>query len=443
MSSPDLAVRATRVVVDGRMRAATVGVRDGVITAVDPLDASTAAREVVELGPDEVLVPGVVDTHVHINEPGRTDWEGFATATSAALAGGVTTLLDMPLNSVPPTVTADALYVKRQAATGQCRTHVGFWGGVTPSSLPALPELLDAGVFGVKCFLAESGVPEFPPLTVEQLEAAARVVAGRDAVLLVHAEDPAELSTAPAPRGGDYASFVASRPPEAEAAAVRDVVDVARRTGCRMHVVHVSSSAGVRVLREARQAGIPVTAETCPHYLVFDAESIPDGAPQYKCCPPIRGRNDQEHLWQALDEGILDVVVSDHSPAPPGLKHLENGDVAAAWGGIASVQFAFAAMLAAAADRGVGIQQVIRWMATAPADLAGLRGKGRIAVGADADLVVVAPDEMFTVREDLVQHRHPDTPYLGRELRGVSRRRWLRGVEPGTAAVGTFLRRTG
>ncbi|WP_116948213.1 allantoinase AllB [Jiangella endophytica] len=425
-----LVVRARRALVGDELRPATVVVRDGVVAAVAPLDARLAPD--VELAPDEVLLPGLVDTHVHVDEPGRTEWEGFETATAAALAAGVTTLVDMPLNSLPPTLTADALAAKRRAAAGRCRVDVGFWGGVTPDSLGALPDLLDAGVPGVKCFLSDSGVPEFPPLSLADLERAAAIVASRSGLLLVHAEDPDLLASAPAPRGPGYAAFVASRPAAAEATAIENVVAAAGRTGCRVHVVHVSSAAGAGVVRAAKAAGVAVTAETCPHYLFFAAEKIPDGAPLFKCCPPIRGRADQDALWAALLDGTLDAVVSDHSPAPPELKELVTGDLGRAWGGIASLQFAFAATLTAAAERGVPTARVVRWMASAPADLAGLRAKGRIAPGADADLVVLAPDETFVVRPDLVRHRHPLTPYEGRRLRGVVRRVWLRGAEPGS-----------
>jgi allantoinase len=429
MTSADLVVHAPRAVVDGQVRPATVVVAGGIVTAVEPGGTHVDAAHVVELGSDDMLIPGLVDTHVHVNEPGRTEWEGFDAATAAALRAGVTSLIDMPLNSLPPTLTPDALSLKQQAATGRCRVDVGFWGGVTPGTMAMLPELLDAGVFGVKGFLQDSGVPEFPPLSISDLRMAAKIVADAGGLLLIHAEDPEVLRLAPRPTWRSYTAFVRSRPPDAEAAAIRHVVDAADRTGCRIHVVHVSSGAGVEVLREAKARGVPVTAETCPHYLTLAAETIPDGAPQYKCCPPIRGRDDQESLWQGLLDGTLDIVVTDHSPSTPDLKRLAIGDVARAWGGISSLQFGFAATLTAAFQRGVQIPQVIHWMSTGPADLVGLTSKGRIAAGADADLVVLAPDETFEVEEHLIRHRHPVTPYLGRELRGVVRRCWLRGIE--------------
>ncbi|WP_205857181.1 allantoinase AllB, partial [Phytoactinopolyspora endophytica] len=384
-SETDAVIHARRAVIDGEIRPATVAVRGDRIAAVEPYRSVDDHHHAVELSDDEVLIPGLVDTHVHVNEPGRTEWEGFDTATAAARHAGVTTLLDMPLNSLPPTLTADALAVKRQTAVDRCRVDVGFWGGVTPANLADLPALFEAGVFGVKCFLQDSGVPEFPPLSVPQLNAAAELIAGLGGLLLVHAEDPHVLASAPPPSGRSYARFAASRPADAEASAIQQVTDAAERSGCRIHVVHVSSGAGVEVIRQAKARGVPVTAETCPHYLTLAAESIPDGAPQYKCCPPIRGAADQEQLWVGLVDGTLDIVVSDHSPSTPDVKHLDTGDLGLAWGGISSLQFGFAAALAAAHLRGVPLPQVIRWMSTGPADLAGLAAKGRIAVGADAD----------------------------------------------------------
>jgi allantoinase len=440
--SGDVVINARSALVDGHVGPATVVARGGVVEAILPYTTPTGDRDVVELAQDDVLIPGLVDTHVHINEPGRTEWEGFDTATAAAANAGVTTVLDMPLNSLPPTLTADALDRKREAAAGRCRVDVGFWGGVTPGNLDALPPLLEAGVFGVKCFLQDSGVPEFPPLSTAELNKAAEIIADLDGLLLVHAEDPHILAAAPSPAGRSYARFAASRPAQAEASAIGHAADAAERTGCRVHIVHVSSGAGVEVIRRAKARGVTITAETCPHYLTLAAETIPDGAPQYKCCPPIRGVADQEHLWAGLLDGTLDIVVSDHSPSTPDVKHLDTGDLDVAWGGISSLQFGFAATLAAAHRRGIPLARVVHWMSAGPADLAGLASKGRIAVGADADLVVLAPGETFVVREDIIRHRNPLTPYLGRELRGTVRRVWLRGVElSDDAAPGALLHR--
>ena len=252
----------------------------------------------------------------------------------------------------------------------------------------------------------------------------------------MHAEDPAVLAAAPAAHGRDYAAFVASRPPDAEAVAVSRVVDAAATTGCRVHIVHLSSAAGAEVVRQAKASGVPITAETCPHYLTLSAGSIPDGAPQFKCCPPVRGDDDQDALWAALADGTIDIVVSDHSPAPPEVKLLASGDVAQAWGGIASVQFGLPVVWTAARARGIGLAQVLGWMTRGPSDLVGLVGKGRIAVGADADLVALADDADFIVTPESIRHRHPVTPYLGRTLTGVVRRVWLggRGWDPDTPA---------
>ena len=430
----DLVIRAERALLDGAERPATVAVRDGVIVALD--GPAGPADQTVDLGADVLLMPGVVDTHVHVNEPGRTHWEGFATATTAAGTGGVTTLLDMPLNSLPPTLSDSALATKRAAAAGQCRIDVGFWGGVVPGNLTDLPGLFAAGVFGVKCFLQDSGVPEFPPLDAAGLADATGIIAGLGGLLAVHAEDPGVLAASPAPDGRDYAAFVASRPPDAEAVAVSRVVDASVASGCRVHIVHLSSAAGAEVVRQAKASGVNITAETCPHYLTLSAGSIPDGAPQFKCCPPVRGDDDQDALWAALVDGTIDIVVSDHSPAPPDVKLLDSGDVAQAWGGIASIQFGLPVMWTAARARGVGLPQVLGWMSQGPADLVGLTGKGRIALGADADLVAFADGARFTVTPESIRHRHPVTPYLRRTLTGAVQRVWLggRGWDPETPA---------
>ncbi|MEJ5913510.1 allantoinase AllB [Pseudokineococcus sp. 1T1Z-3] len=428
----DLVVHADRALVDGALHPVVVVVDDGRVSALLEPTAAPAGRTVLRLADDEVLLPGLVDTHVHVNEPGRTEWEGFASATRAAAAGGVTTVVDMPLNSLPPTTSPEALEVKRAAARAAGPVvDVAFWGGAVPANTRgdgSLRRLLEAGVLGVKSFLQDSGVPEFPPLDADALHRAASELAGARGLLLVHAEDPAVLAAAPAPQGRSYAAFEASRPPEAEAVAVRRVVDVVAATGCRAHAVHLSSAAGVAVVREARAAGLPVSAETCPHYLAL-AGSVPDGAPQHKCCPPVRGPADADALWQALTDGVLDVVVSDHSPSTPELKELASGDLDAAWGGISSLEVAARVVWTAARERGIGLVDVVRWTSQGPADLVGLGGKGRIAVGADADLLVLAPDAEVRVDARRLHHRHPVTPYDGARLRGQVRRVLLAGVE--------------
>jgi allantoinase len=419
--------RAQRAVIDGVVRPAAVLVAGERIEAVLPVDLPVEARDVV-LADDEVLIPGLVDTHVHVNEPGRTEWEGFATATRAAAAGGVTTIVDMPLNSLPPTVDVAALEVKRAAAAGQCAVDVGFWGGAVPGNAGGLAALHDAGVFGVKCFLLDSGVAEFPPLVGDELLAALSAVAAYDGLLLAHAED-GDLVRPAAGRG--YPDFVASRPPAAEDGAIEGLLRLARETGARVHVVHLSSASALPPLAAARAAGVRVTVETCPHYLALTAEEVPDGDTRFKCCPPVREAANQDVLWQGLLDGVIDMVVSDHSPAPAALKHLDPadpacGDFGAAWGGIASLQIGLPVVWTQARRRGIGLADVVRWMTERPATLAGLARKGRIAAGCDADLAILAPEATFTVGE--LHHRHPVTPYAGRELSGVVRGCWLRGA---------------
>jgi len=443
---PDLVIRARRVLTPAGLGPAAVAVTGGKISAVQPELAGPgpAAGKVVDLADDEVLLPGLVDSHVHVDEPGRTTWEGFATATLAAAAGGITTLIDMPLNSIPPTTDAAALAAKRAAASGQCHVDVGFWGGAVPGNESERRRLLDAGVFGFKCFMVDSGVAEFAALDDEQLDLAARQVAGLGALLIVHAEDPESLRLARRlnkPGGPEYASFLRSRPPVAETAAISKVLQVARVSGTWVHILHLSSADALPVIEKARRDQ-PVTVETCPHYLALAAEDIPDGATEFKCCPPIRERANQDRLWDALAAGTIDCVVSDHSPCPPELKLLAGGDFAAAWGGISSLQVALPVVWTQARARGFSLADVSAWMSAGPARLAGLAGKGAIEPGRDADLVAFAPDEEFIVDPARLYHRHKLTPYAGQRLQGVVRRAWLRGQPlPGPAPAGRLLAR--
>jgi allantoinase len=423
----DVVVRAPRAVTPAGEQALCVGIAGGRIVALEPLAAELDAATVVELADDEVLLPGLVDTHVHVNEPGRTEWEGFETATRAAAAGGVTTILDMPLNSVPPTTDVAALQVKKQAAEGRCAVDVGFWGGAVPGNLASLRPLHEAGVFGFKCFLLDSGVEEFPPLSAAELETYLREAAGFDGLVIVHAEDAATIERAGPAHGDRYGDFLASRPREAEDTAIGTVLRATERTGARTHVLHLSSADAVPLLRAARARGVRTTVETCPHYLTFDAEGIGAGATQFKCCPPIREAANREQLWQALVAGDIDCVVSDHSPCTPELKRFDVGDFGLAWGGVSSLQLGLPAVWTGARQRGLALTDVVRWMAEHPARLAGLQRKGRLAVGCDADLVVLAPDESSVVDPARLQHRNPVTPYAGRRLDGVVRSTWLRG----------------
>jgi allantoinase len=420
-----LVIRALRVVVGDAEVAACVEVTDGLIAAVTPYDRVPSVPTVVTLGDDEVLLPGLVDTHVHVNEPGRTEWEGFATATRAAAAGGVTTLLDMPLNSVPATTTVAALDLKRSVAAGQAWVDVGFWGGSVPDNLDDLAPLHEAGVFGFKCFLLDSGVAEFPHLSPEAFAAAMAETARLGALMIVHAEDGSLLDDS-ALDGEHYAGFLASRPRAAEEAAIALVLEQARATGGRTHVVHLSDADAVPMLRSARAEGVDVSVETCPHYLTFDAEHVPDGATELKCCPPIREADNREALWAALAAGDVDLVVSDHSPCTASLK--ASPDFGQAWGGISSVQLGLPVVWTGARARGYSLVDVVRWMATAPADRVGLTDRGRIAVGARADLVRFAPDASFTVDVARLKHRNAVSAYAGRPLVGEVRETWLRGV---------------
>jgi len=420
----DLVVRSRRAVLPDGTRPAAVAVSGSAIAAVagygDPLGA---ARD-VDLG-DLALLPGLVDTHVHVNEPGRTEWEGFATATRAAAAGGVTTICDMPLNSLPPTVSVEALAGKRAAAAGKCWVDVAFWAGAVPGNQDALRPLHEAGVTGFKCFLIDSGVPEFPPLKPAGLRSVLGELAAMDALLIVHAEDGTEVKAA---FGRDYGSFLASRPPVAERRAIEKVIGAAAATGGRAHIVHLSAAECVAMIAGAKAAGIALTAETCPHYLYFAAEQVPDGATEFKCCPPIRDAVNREALWRGLEAGVIDCVVSDHSPCPPEMKAPGSGDFGAAWGGIASLQLGLSAVWTVARRRGRTLDDVVRWMASAPARLAGLPAKGALAVGRDADLVAFDPDATYTVEPTALLHRHPVTPYAGRTLTGQVRQTWLRGT---------------
>jgi allantoinase len=426
-SGLDLVIRAPRVVTAAGEVARCVGVRDGRVVAIEPLAAALSGERTVTLSDGEVLLPGLVDTHVHVNEPGRTEWEGFATATRAAAAGGVTTLVDMPLNSIPPTVDVAALEAKRKAAEGNLSVDVGFWGGAIPGNLGELRGLHDAGVFGFKCFLLHSGVEEFPPLTAEELDEYLSLLSTFPALMLVHAEDSQAVLRAPSAHGGRYADFLRSRPRGAENVAIAQVIERARWTGARVHVLHLSSSDALPMLRSARRDGVRVSAETCPHYLVFDAEEIREGATEFKCCPPIREAENRERLWRGLADGEIDLVVSDHSPCTPELKRFDTGDFGVAWGGIASLELGLSAVWTAARARGHTLVDVVGWMAERPAEVVGLRRKGRIALGGDADFCVFAPDEAFIVDPSRLHQRHPVTPYAGRPLAGVVHGTWLRG----------------
>lgn len=421
----DLVLRAERVLLDGAIGPASVGIGGGVVVDVGPLDAGFTATHEVTLPPVTVLLPGFVDTHVHVDDPG-TDWEGFATATAAAAAGGITTLVDMPLDSVPVTTTVAALEAKRRSARGNCRVDVAFWGGVVPDNVGALAPLAAAGVRGFKCFLADSGNPDFPHLEPAAFRAAMAEMAALGAVLLVHAESHRLIEASPPACGTDYASFLRSRPDAAEEDAVALVIDAARATGARVHVVHVSSADVLPAIAAAKRTGVAITAETCPHYLTFDAETVPDGGVEYAACPPIRGAANRDLLWAGLRDGTLDMIVSDHSPCTPDLKG--DCDFGRVFGGISSLQVSPRAAWTQAAARGIGLPELSRWTSERPAALAGFADRGRIAVGLRADLCAFAPDAEEVVHASTLRHRHPVSPYDGIALRGAVHQTWVAGT---------------
>jgi allantoinase len=443
--------------------AASIQIEDGAIKSVtvvaQPFRAAAdaglkpCATSTLDFG-DLVISPGIVDTHVHINEPGRTEWEGFDTATRAAAAGGVTTLVDMPLNSIPATTTVKALQAKRAAARGKCCVDVGFWGGVVPGNDGDLDALVDAGVRGFKCFLVPSGVDEFPAVDERDLRRAMPILAKRDVPLLVHAElpgflrEPTYSTHSTHSTHSTYPTYLATRPPEAEVEAIRLIVRLASEFGARTHIVHVAAAEAVQDIECAKADGVRISAETCPHYLTFAAEEIPDGATEFKCAPPIREASHRTALWDGLQRGVLDMIATDHSPAPPAMKC--RGDFMRAWGGIASLEVSLAAVWThlrlQTSDFRLARISLAHWMSEFPAALAGLADrKGRIAAGFDADLVVWDPDAEFTVSAAALQQRHKVTPYAGRRLRGRVMSTFVRGQrvwDSGTltcGAVGRFL----
>ncbi len=419
-------LRSRHVVTPQGIVPATIHIHNGTIERVGAFDDVPDGATIEDCG-DLTLMPGIVDSHVHVNEPGRTEWEGFETATHAAAVGGVTTIVDMPLNSIPPTTSVAALEAKVHALHGKCRVDVALWGGAVPGNSQQFRPMLDAGACGFKCFLVDSGVPEFGFLDAARLEEALMALRGTGAPLLIHAELPEHLQ----PMTGDghsYASYLASRPPEAEDEAIARVFALARKTQTQAHIVHLSSSNGLKALRLARSTNVPMTAETTPHYLYFDAERVPDGATEFKCAPPIRDHANREELWRGIEEGLFVAVVSDHSPCTPELKRMQEGDIHRAWGGIASLQFGFSIVWTEAKRRQVAFDKIVRLMTSGPATLAGLgHRKGILAAGFDADIVAFDPEKRFVVRTEDVQHRHKVTPYAGETLTGVVTATWVRG----------------
>jgi len=422
---PDLIIRGQRVVLPETVAPRSVHIREERIVFVGDYDDVVAGCEVVDAG-DSVMMPGLVDTHVHINAPGRTEWEGFHSATLAAAAGGVTTLVDMPLNSIPPTTTLSGFEAKLETARGDCFVDVGFWGGVVPGNTAELAPMFAAGVVGFKCFLVPSGVDEFEHVTEKDLRVAMPELTRLGALLIVHAELPQSIKTEVV--GADYQSFLASRPRVAENDAIALMIRLSREFDTRVHIVHLSSADAIPMLREAQAAGVKITAETCPHYLHFTAEEVPAGATEFKCCPPIRERDNREELWKGLRDGTIDFIVSDHSPCPGEMKLRETGDFMKAWGGIASLQLRLPIVWTEARHRGFTLLDVTRWLCANPARQVSFDGrKGSIAIGHDADLVIWRPDTQFTVTPSTLHHRHKLTPYAGEVLSGVVQQTYLRG----------------
>ncbi len=427
----DLIITSNRVVTPAGVRPASIHIHNGRIAAIAERNGSLANGEIMNVG-NSVVMPSLVDTHVHVNEPGRTEWEGFATATRAAAAGGVTTLVDMPLNSIPATTTLLAFQEKLAVARGQCWVDVAFWGGVVPGNTSELAPLIKAGVRGFKCFLVHSGVDEFPNVTEKDFRKALPELKKLDTVLLAHAEAPDVIERAGIEdTTGDprrYQTFLRSRPRAAENESIQMLIQLCRETGVRLHIVHLSSSEALPSLRRAKREGLPITVETCPHYLAFSSEEIYDGATEFKCCPPIRERANCEKLWEALGEGVIDMVASDHSPCPLQMKLQESGDFMKAWGGIASLQLGLPVMWTHAKERGFDLTDLAKWMSQSPAKLAGLDPrKGAIKVGHDADLVIWNPEQTFLVEPSVLFHKHKLTPYNGQRLNGVVEAVFVRG----------------
>jgi allantoinase len=431
MRGDERVLRSSRVVLPDGIRPAGIVVCNGAIAQISP-PQDLASEHTFDYG-DLIIMPGIVDTHVHINEPGRTEWEGFETATMSAAAGGVTTIIEMPLNSIPSTITRKALEMKTAAAQGKLYVDVGFWGGVIPGNAEELAKMHAEGIFGFKCFLVPSGVPEFEAVSESVLRSVLPELALLGVPLLVHAELPELIDRATlATKEKDpkvYSTWLQSRPKEAEDQAVELLIQLADEYKVKIHIVHLSSASANPKIREAKQRGVSITVETCPHYLTIAAEDVPDGATAFKCAPPIRELVNQQELWAALQENVIDLIASDHSTVPPEMKCCNTGDFMRAWGGIASLQLALPLLWTGARRRGMGIENVANWLCRGPAKLAVLSRKGEIRAGCDADFVIWNPEESFEVRYERLLFRHKLTPYSGRRLCGVVHSTFLRGEQ--------------
>lgn len=405
--------------IDNKLQPATISFTNGVITEID----HQRIDGVDDFG-DHVLMPGIIDIHVHINEPGRTDWEGFDTATRAAAAGGITTIIDMPLNSSPVTISLKAFNEKLIASAGQLNVNCGFYGGLVPGNTNHLADLIDGGVLGIKCFLTHSGIDEFPNVDEKDLDRAMPVIAKHDSLLLVHCEIASkENNTGPIATGFEknptsYKHFLASRPRHWENNAIDLMIKLCRKHQCRVHIVHVSSAEALEKIKKAKQEGLPVTAETCPHYLYFNAESIPDAQCVYKCAPPIREKENNEELKKAFRSGILDLIATDHSPAPPAMKKIESGDLKKAWGGISGLQFLLPTSWTALKED-ISLEEFIPLITSKPAGVIGAKNKGEIKIGNDADFTIWDPGGKRKVEKEDILFRHKISPYIGEELFGT------------------------
>ena len=428
--SADFAITSQRVVLPEGIRPATIMIKEGLIQDVQAFQNNASTDQHYQNVGNAVIMPGIIDAHVHINEPGRTDWEGFDTATRAAAAGGITSLIDMPLNSSPVTTTVEALQQKIKAAKGKLHVNCGFYGGLVPANADDLSALLESDVLGIKAFLVHSGIDEFPNISKADLQIAMPQIAAAGIPLLVHCElEPGEnksLTDSIQPLA--YATWLASRPDSWELEAITQMIQLCQQTNCRTHIVHLATAKALPHILEARKAAVPLTVESCAHYLYFAAEQISDGNTAFKCAPPIRHSSHREALWQALDEGLLDFISSDHSPAPPAIKQLDSRDFMKAWGGIAGVQFLLPASWTAAQQRGFTIDQIAAWLSTNPARFLGLQErKGQIAPGYDADLCIWNPEASFTVQKEDIIFRHPISPYIGERLLGSVMQTWVGG----------------
>jgi allantoinase len=425
----DLAIKGNRVLTPEGLKKAVVLIKDGLVADVISFLPAEVNCEIIDTE-DKILMPGIIDPHVHINEPGRTEWEGFDTATKSALAGGITTLVDMPLNSSPVTTSVKAFEEKISATKDHLHCNCGFWGGIIPGNENEIEGLIEKGVLGFKAFLTHSGIDEFPNVTEEDLRKAMPIIANHGLPLLVHCE----LATpSPKERGKgvrSYTQYMHSRPRKWEDDAIALMIRLCEEFNCRVHIVHLSSSNSIEQIVKAKEKGLPLTVETAQHYLYFNAEDIHDGQTQFKCAPPIREKENNEKLWQALKEGIIDFVATDHSPAPPSTRELKSGDFIKAWGGIASLQFALPVLWTAARKQNCSIVDILKWLSERPAVLLGIqKSKGKIQKGFDADLVVWNAEKQFTVTEEIIHHKHKITPYLNEKLYGAVEQTYLRGIK--------------